>query len=532
MTSSPSSNTVSDINMNRFFRALGAIERAGNMLPHPFWLFWILAGILGLASTVLSWIGVTVILPSTGESVAVKNLFSLEGLKFAAESALDNFAEFPPLSVIIVVLLGVVIAERSGLLSALLRVTVVRLPNRWLTFAIAFSSMVAHIMSDSAYLVMIPLGASAFLAAGRSPMLGLMVAYVSTAVGFNASPLVTPADAIRSSLAATAAKIVDPNYVVTPVATYFFTAASSVFLSVVIALVVDLVLAKRPDFTHNPTQNELSTATEGSTPALGHELLAEDGSSIGLTATERRALKIIAGVLVLYVVAVAALLLPGSPLLGKNGSIVQSVVVVNISVFIALLFAILGMVYGRRTGTITSLSSVPAVMVDGVKSITPVIVLFFAVSQFLAYFKWTGIGNVITVEGAELLRSLQAPHLIIILTIIVAISLLNMVITSGAAMWSILAPVIVPMMMYVNLAPEAAMAAFMIGDSVTNCVTPMNAYFVLALGFMQQYRKNAGIGTLLSFTVPVASTVLVAWSTFFVVWYSLGIPLGPGVNIK
>jgi aminobenzoyl-glutamate transport protein len=207
------------------------------------------------------------------------------------------------------------------------------------------------------------------------------------------------------------------------------------------------------------------------------------------------------------------------------------VVVVNIAVFISLLFALLGMVYGRQVGTIPSLSSVPSVMADGIRSIAPVIVLFFAVAQFLAYFTWTGIGSLITVEGAQFLKSLDAPHLIILLVIVLAISALNIIITSGSAMWSILAPVLVPLVMYIGLAPQAAMVAFMIGDSVTN-TTPMNAYFVLALGFVQQFRKGAGIGTLLSFTVPIAFTVLVSWSAFFALWYTLGIPLGPGVPVR
>ncbi|MFF8846482.1 AbgT family transporter [Streptomyces sp. NPDC015127] len=516
--------------MNRLFRALSVLERAGNKLPHPFWLFAVLAALLAVTSAVLAGADVTVTLPSSGESVEVKNLLSIEGATFAAESALENFAGFPPMAVVVVVLLGVSITEKSGLLTALLRVTIGRLPSRWLTFSVAFSSMIAHVMSDSAYIVMIPLGALAFRTVGRSPLLGLMVAYASTAIGFNASPLVTPADAIRSSLAAAAAHTVDPGYVITPVATYFFTAASSVFLAGVIALLVDLVLAKRPEFT--PTSEDNAAADKLFN--ANHADATEDSESAGLryamelTGTEKRALGLSAAVLVLYVLGVCALLLPGSPFRGENGSIVQSVVVVNIAVFISLLFGLLGIVYGRKAGTIPSLSAVPSAMADGIRSIAPVIVLFFAVAQFLAYFT---IGSVITVEGAEFLKSLDAPHLVILLVIIVAISGLNTIISSGSAMWSILAPVVVPLMMYIGLAPEAAMVSFMIGDSVTN-TTPMNAYFILALGFVQQFRKGAGIGTLLSFTVPVSITVLVSWATFFALWYALGIPLGPGVPVR
>jgi len=549
MTQLRSSSPTVDGSMNRLFRALSALERAGNKLPHPFWLFWIFVALLAVVSAVLAGAGVSVTLPSTGDPVAVKNLLSLQGAKFAAESALDNFAGFAPLSVVVVVLLGVSVTEKSGLLTALLRVTIGRLPERWLTFSIAFSSMIAHVMSDSAYIVMIPLGALAFRTMGRSPVLGLMVAYASTAIGFNASPLVTPADAVRSSLAAEAAHTVDPDYVITPVATYFFTAVSSVFLAAVIALTVDRVLARRPEFAATPEDeaaaDRLFNTAQGEAPQhsvptgevpagkdpSGKAPAGQASSAFTLSAVEKRAMRLSGVVLALYVVAVSALLLPGSPFRGEGGSIVQSVVVVNIAVFISLLFALLGIVYGKQVGTIPSLSDVPGAMADGVKSFVPVIVLFFVVSQFLAYFTWTGISSVITVEGAELLKSLDAPHLIILLVIILAISGLNIIISSGSAMWSILAPVVVPLAMYIGLSPQAAMVSFMIGDSVTN-TTPMNAYFILALGFLQQFRKDAGIGTMLSFTVPVALAVLVSWSSFFALWYALGIPLGPGVPVR
>lgn len=522
--------------MTGLFRAFGAIERVGNKLPHPFWLFWILAGALGFVSLVLSALGVTVTLPKSGEVVAVKNLFSLDGIGFAVESALDNFAEFKPLAVIVVMLLGVSVAEKSGLLEALLRLTVIRFSGRWVTFSIALSGMVAHIMSDSAYLVMIPLGALAFRAAGRSPVLGIMVAYVSVSAGFNASPLVTPSDAIRAALTTQAAQTVDPSYVVTPVAVYFFFGTSSVLLAAVITAVVELVLAKRPDLTDSPSVPMVVPADDDaaqtdSTPETTSDMHVE--RRVQLNGTEKRPLIRVAAVVVCFTLAVIAfLLLPGSPLLGEDGSIVQSVVIENISVFIALLFAMVGVVYGKAVGTVPTLSGVPKIMSDGVSKLAPVIVLFFAVSQFLAYFEWTGIASVLTVHGADVLNALNAPHLVVLLVIIVSISVLNMVITSGSAQWAILAPVIVPLMMYIQLPPEAAMAAFMIGDSVTNAVTPMSPYFVLALGFVQQYRKNAGIGTLMSFTVPVSFAILIAWSVFFAIWYSIGIPLGPGVYIR
>jgi aminobenzoyl-glutamate transport protein len=518
-----------DVSTNRLFRALSTLERAGNRLPHPFWLFVVLSLVLGVVSAALSFANVQVTLPSTGETVAVRNLFSVDGATFAIESALTNYAQFPPLATIVVVLLGVSVAERSGLLTALLRTTVGRLPVRWLTFSITFSSMTAHVMSDSAYLVMIPLGALAFRTAGRSPVLGLMVAYAATAVGFNASPLVTPQDAIRSSLSMAAARIVDESYTITPLATYFFTAASSIVLSAAIALVVDRVLARRPEFAAETLDQDFRTADSlFGTPTDG----GADRPAIALSSTENRALRVTGAVFLVCLAAIVAMLLPGSPFLGEGGSIVGSLIVKKVAIFISLVFGLLGIVYGRITGTIPSLGEVPVAMAEGVRSLVPVLVLFFAVAQFLAYFTWTNIGSVISVNGAELLKALQAPHLVLLLVVVLAISCLNIMITSGSAMWSILAPVVVPMVMYVGMRPEAAMTAFMIGDSVTNCVTPLNGYFVLALGFVQQFRKGAGIGTLLSFTVPIAVVVLVVWTAFFALWYAAGIPLGPGVPVR
>ncbi|WP_338597269.1 AbgT family transporter [Saccharopolyspora sp. SCSIO 74807] len=511
---------------NRLFRALSALERAGNKLPHPFWLFVILSLVLGAASAALSMMDVRVTLPSTGETAAVRNLFSVHGAKFAIESALTNYAEFPPLATIVVVLLGVSVAERSGLLTALLQGTVRRLPVGWLTFAIALCSMIAHVMSDSAYLIMIPLGALAFRTAGRSPVLGLMVAYAATAVGFNSSPLVTPQDAIRSTLSMAAARIVDPGYTITPLATYYFTAVSSIVLSAAIALLVDRVLAHRPEFGADTLEQDFRTAEGLFNKSTG---AAPEGET---AATQLRALRTTGAVFLVCAAGIAAMLLPGSPFRGEGGSIVESPVVENVAVFISVVFGLLGIVYGRITRTIPSLGEVPAAMAEGVRSLVPVLVLFFAVAQFLAYFEWTNIGSVISVNGAELLRSLQVPHLALLLIIVLSISCLNILITSGSAMWSILAPVVIPMTMYLGMRPEAAMAAFMIGDSVTNCVTPLNGYFVLALGFVQQFRKGAGVGTLLSFTTPIAVVVLVVWGGFFALWYGAGIPLGPGVGIR
>lgn len=502
--------------LNAVQRAIAWIERTGNRLPHPFWLFWIMAGIVVALSFVLSLFDVSVTLPDSGEVVEIKNMFSLEGLAFAADSALDNFGSFPPVGLVVGMILGISIAEASGLMNTLLRASLVKVSGRWVTFFIAFASMFSHVMGDSSYIVMIPLGALAYRAVGRSPVLGVLVAFVSVSASFNASPLVTPSAAIRASLTTAAAQTVEPEYVVTPVSTYYYAAVASIVLSVAITLVVELVLAKRPEFAEWSVADD--PEEHGSSPAR-----------VALEPKERRGLFWVAIVTLAFAaLVVGLLLLPGSALLGEGGSIVNSVVILEIAVFISVLFGIAGYVYGRINGTIGSLSELPKIMADGVIPVASVLVLFFAAAQFLAYFEWSGLGALITVEGAEFLQMLNAPDLVVLVIVILVIAFLNLVITSGTAMWAILAPVLVPMMMYVGLKPEATLAAFMIGDSSTGPVTPMNAFFILALGYVQKYRRDAGIGTVMSFTIPCALVVLVVWTLLFIVWYVLGLPLGPG----
>lgn len=500
--------------MRRLFSVLAGVERIGNRLPHPFWLFWILSGVVGVASAVLAATDTTVTLPGTEKTTAVANLFSMDGLAFALGSALDNFAGFPPLPVVVTVLMGVAVAEGSGLTAAVLRATIVRLPARWVTFAVAFAGTVSHVTFDAAFVILIPMAALAFKAVGRSPVVGVVTAFVSISAGYNASPLVTPSDAIIGSLTTSAAQLVDASYVVSPLASYYWNAASSVLVAAVVTLMIELVLSRRPD------------TGEDAPDAAGF-------ADLTLTRVERRAmwLALAAGAFVVAL-AFAATLPQDSPLRGEAGTLTQSVLLLNVAIVVALSFVVMGFIYGRTTGSITSLSDVPGLMAEGVRLIAPIVVLFFSISQFLAYFSWTGIGSVVAVNGADALRRLDTDPLLILVALVVLVSIVNLLVTSGSAMWSLIAPIVVPMLMYLDVTPEVAQTVYRIGDSCTNAVTPMSAYFVLALGYMQQYRKSAGIGTLASYTLPIAMVLLVVWVAFFALWYAVGLPLGPGVPVR
>ncbi|OLM30918.1 Aminobenzoyl-glutamate transport protein [Pseudonocardia sp. Ae717_Ps2] len=505
---------TSDRELPRLVRAMTVVERVGNALPHPFWLFWVLSAILAVISAGLAAAGVAVVAPD-GEPVAVRNLLSGDGLAMAVSSMIDNFAQFPPMATIVTVIMGVAVAERSGLLAAAMRAGVARVPASLVVFAVAFAGTVAHVASAAAYVILVPLGGLAFRAVGRSPILGIVVAYTAIASGYDASPVPTPNDAIFAGITTAAARIVDPEVVVTPVGNWFFNIVSSVVLALVITAVTRLVLAERPDLDPDPDAPD------------------DDVAGLSLSAAERSGLRRAGWVLLAFAVLLVAVMAPEwSPLRGENGSIVESPLVEGIGAVIALLFGLLGTVFGRAVGTITTAADVPKLMADGIRQMAPVLALFFAIAQFLAYFDWTHVGDVLAVVAADALRTTGVPIPVVFLMVLAVLTVVNVMVTSGTAMWSIAAPVIVPMLMLVDVPPETTQALFRIADSGSTAITPMSPYFIMALGFLQRYRKDAGIGTLASYTLPLAIAMTVVWTLLFFAWWALGIPLGPGAPVR
>jgi aminobenzoyl-glutamate transport protein len=497
-------------------RFLQFIERVGNKLPHPFWLFVIMAALVVALSAVLNALGAYAISPADGERIEVRSLLTAEGVRMMIGDAITNFAEFPPMALIVVVMLGVAVAERSGLLNALLRGSVTRVPDKLLTFALALTGVSASVASDAAYVVLVPLGAMIFKAAGRSPILGLVVAFGSISAGYNASLVLTPTDALFAGLTTSAAHLLDPAYVVTPLGNYFFTAASAVLLALIITAIAELVLAR--------TTARMEVDGEGADADLG---------DMRLTPVERRGLLRALLVLVFVVLMIVALLVPStSPLRGEDGGVLSSPVITGIAFVMGLLFLLLGAVYGRTTGSLARARDIPDAMATGVRDLAPVLVLFFAAAQFLAYFRWTGLGEVVAVRGAELLDSTGVPTPVLLVGMVLVCALMNILITSGSAQWALMAPVFVPMFMLLSIPPETTQAVFRVADSPTNVISPMSPYFAMALGFLQRYRRDAGIGTLLSMTLPISVAMLVGWTVFLLAWWGLGIPLGPGAPVR
>lgn len=536
---------------------LGLIEKIGNKLPNPFWLFVILAGIVALSSWLGSTLGMKATQPDSGEIVAVENLLTTEGIQRMVTEAVDNFTSFPPLGVILTVMLGVAVAEHSGLLSALVRSMVAKVGPKVLTFTLALAGVTGSVASDAVYVILIPLGAMSFHALGRSPIVGAMVAFAASSAGFNSSLILNITDLLLASISTPAAQLVDENYDVSPLANIFFVIPSAIVLALIITAVTELFVNKRAhdlvdhdkidysevSFDNAAGASNTSGADEpaGSADSAGNnenndndnnndENNTEDISDqLKLAAHEKSGLRATGIALLLMLLAYFALLfIPGSPLAGPDGEIMDSPLIRAIAVPIAGMFFLCGIVYGLVAKSITSSADIPDFMGAGLKTMLPMIVLFFAVAQFLAWFEWSNLGVWTAITGSELLERADLPPILLFAGVVALVALLNLFITSGSAQWALMAPVIVPMLMYVGTAPEVTQMLFRIGDSPTNIITPMSPYFALALTFLQRYYKRSGVGTLMSLALPYSIAMIIGWFIFFMIWYFLGIPLGPG----
>ena len=512
---------------------LGWVERIGNKLPDPFWLFVILAILTALSSWVGSRIGMSATNPGTGETLQVESLLTGENISKMVSEAVNNFVAFPPLGVILTVMLGVAVAEHAGLLSAMIRAMVAKVSPRMLTFMLALAGVTGSIASDAIFVIIVPLGAMAFHAVGRSPLVGTMVGFAAAAGGFNASLILNITDLLLAGISTSGAQILDPDYEVSPLANIFFVIPSSIVLAVLITLVTELYVEKRSgnmvdEVELNDEALDIeTTAASGDNDDNNND--DEETSSLSLSDVEAKGLKW-SGValLIFFVFYFLLLFLPASPFARPEEGFMESPLIRAIAVPIALMFLAVGLVYGFVTKSITGAADVPAFMAKGLTTLVPILVLFFAVAQFLAWFNWSNLGSWTAIKGAELLQRWDLPTVLLFFGFVVMVTLVNLFITSGSAQWSLMAPIVVPMMMLVGVSPEVTQMLFRIGDSASSIITPMSPYFALTLTFMQKYFKKAGVGTLISMALPYFFAILLGWFAFFLLWYFLGIPLGPG----
>jgi aminobenzoyl-glutamate transport protein len=506
-----------------FGRVLDAVERVGNALPDPVTLFALLAVAVAVVSWLASALGVAAVHPGTGETITAVNLLSAEGVRRMLTEAVDNFTAFPPLGLVIVVIIGIGVTEHSGLISAALRTLLEAVPDGLLTATLVFAGIMSNIAVDAGYVVVVPLGAVLFAAAGRHPLAGLAAAFAGVSAGFSANLLITSLDPLLSGLSQEGAQLVDPDYVVQPTANYYFMLVSTVALTALGAWVTARFV--------EPRLGEWD-------PSRGEDV--EDAMHVEeVTARERKGLRVAALATVAVAVGMAVLVVPpGAPLRDAAAVAAGAPWYVQIRPFLdaivtllMLAFLLVGLAYGVVAGTIESDRDVARMSSEAVAVLGSYIVLAFAAAQFVAWFGWSNLGLILAIRGAELLQGIGFTGLPMILAFVVVAAGINLFIGSASAKWAVMAPVFVPMLMLTGYSPEMVQAAYRVGDSTTNIITPLMPYFPVIIAFAQRWDRESGLGTLISAMLPYSVVFLLGWLVMFAVWILLDLPLGPGAPL-
>ncbi len=493
-------------------RTLNVIETAGNALPHPASLFVILSVVVVVLSWILHAAGVSVMHPATGEAAQVVNLLSAEGAQRLTMGLLPNFINFAPYGPVLVCLLGLSVAEHSGFLGAVVRVIIGATPPRLLTLIVVFIGATSSTAGDVGYVLLLPLSAALFHSAGRNPLTGLAAAFAGVSGGFAANLLLSPTDVILAGLTQEAARIIDPAYVVTPMASYFFL-ASSVFLVTLTGTFV----------TERVVEPRLGRYTGDVIPE----------QAVPLTFAEWRGLRWAMLTVVVLTALVVWGLVPTDGFLqdpNKPGFI-GSFFLRGLVAWIFVFGLVPGLVYGMVAGTIRRDVDVYKGMQKNMELIAGYTVIIFFIAQFVNIFSWSNLGVILAVKGAMFLRALDLGPIPLLIALIVMTGSINLLLGSSSAKWAMLAPVLVPMFMLLGYSPELTQTAYRVGDSLTNIITPLSSNFPLVLIFFQKYMPKAGIGTLTATMLPYSFANLVAWTVMLVVWVWLQLPTGPGAPL-
>jgi len=538
-------------------RMLDGIEKAGNKVPHPVMIFVYLIVLVILLSVVLDVLNVAVteeiivpaettltedynILGGTTESilttpegeilpgdfvvktehVEVKSLLSIDGLRFLLTSFVNNFASFSVVAVIFVAMIGVGVAEEAGLMAASIRKLVAVAPRQALTFIIVLIGGISSVATDAGYLILIPLGAAAFLSVKRHPLAGIAAGYAGVSAAFSVNILITPLDAMLTEITNEAIQITTPNGSISITANIIFSIVFTILMALVITLVTTKIIEPRLG-VYDPSE-----AGEDTTVATSEEV-DHEAESRGLRFALYAAL---AGIVFFAAMTVP----PGAPLRDPvDGAIIGNTPFMDSLIFmITTLFLLAGIGYGYGARTITTSNQVIAAITKTFSSLSGLIFMLLVISQFIAYFNFTRIPQVLAGAMAHLLESVDIGALPLLIAFIVVIMLLDIIIPGSMPKWAIFAPIFVPIFTRLGIAPQTVLAAYRIGDSPMNVITPLMVYLPFIVIVAQRYQKQAGLGTIISLMIPYTLVVMVSWILLFIIWYFIGIPLGPGYPVK
>ena len=504
-------------------RWLNTIEMIGNRLPHPIVLFSVFILAVAVISAICALLGVS----ATGElivngelqetTVSVVSLLSKEGITYMLKNVVNNFTTYAPLGVVLIAMLGVGIAEQSGLIHTILKSAVKVTPEKLITPMIVFLGVISNIASDAGYVILIPLGAMIFRAYGRHPMAGFAAAFAGVSGGYSANLLIGSLDPLLAGISQAAASDINPNYKVSVMGNFFFLFVSTFLITILGTLVTNKIVE----------------------PRLGKYdgLLSdkEDENLTTITPIEKKGLRNAGIIAIVYIAIITLACIPSNSFFrNENGTLFgnpTSPFVDGIVILITFLFLLPGIVFGKTVGKFTKDNGVCNAMSNAMASMGSFLALAFVASQFINYFNYTKIGSIIALTGANFLEYVNIGLIPLLIIFIMFVAFMNLFMGSASAKWNILAPVFVPMFMQLGYTPELCQLAYRIGDSSTNIITPMMTYFAVIISFAQRYDRKASIGTITATMLPYSLVFLIGWIIMLIIWLLTGLPIGPGVGV-
>jgi aminobenzoyl-glutamate transport protein len=534
-------------------RMLDGVERLGNKVPHPAIMFFYLILIVIVLSHVLFLLGVSVtenvatpvpeqVVPEyyedttqpgikgpglsdaygqdfqiSQQTVAIQSLLTTEGIRFIFTSFVANFAGFGVVAVTFVAMMGAGVAEGAGLMGALIRKLVAVSPRALLSFILIMVGVVSSVATDAGYLILVPLGAAAFASVGRHPLAGMAACFAGVGSIFGVNLILSPSDAMVTEITNEAIRLVPGQPPITIVANWFFGIACSIILAIVAAILTERYVEPRL----------------GPWKPAGDQA-AEADQTAEAKAMESRGLRFATIGFVVTLVVILALTLPaGAPLRDPaTGNIVGATPFMDSLLFIiALLFLVSGIGYGVGAGTFHSSTDVAAAVTKTFSGLGGLVFMLLMIAQFIAFFNFSRIPNVLAITLAESLEKAGIGAIPLLVGFILVIAVLDVIMPGLVPKWAIFAPIFVPLFIQLGIAPQTVLAAYRVGDSPINTVTPLMVYLPFVVTIAQRYKPDAGIGTVIALLLPYALVLLAVWIVIFVGWYALGLPLGPGYPV-
>lgn len=495
--------------INRF---LNIVEKVGNRLPDPSILFFLMCLGLAVLTWIISFFPITVKHPGTDDTIAIKSILSSDGLSMILNDAVKNFSEFPALGLVLAVMLGIGVSEKTGYFDKLMIQVVHKAPKKIIIPVIILVGILGNAAGDAATIVLPPLTAMVFIKLGYHPIAGLAMAYASALGGFSANVMIGMSDALLYAFTEPAAKIVSDNVHVNVAMNWYFIAASIIVLLPAVYWVTMRFVIPRLG-TYDTSNSDIKV----------------DEENTGLTPEENKAvfwanISFFAMIALLIILAI-----PQNSFLrnAKTGSLLNDAPIINgVGLIILVLFLVPGLVYGIKMKVFHNSKDLGKMLADSMGSMGSFIVIVFFAAQLLAFLEWSNLGVIVAVKGASLLQGQNG--IVLIVGIILLSALINLLIGSASAKWGILAPIFIPMLMLVGFHPAFTQMLYRIGDSISNPITPMMPYLPLLLSYAQKYDNNMKLGSLLSSLMPYTIVLSIVWPLFMIIWYLLGWQLGPG----